>query len=391
MNRGAAIGVLSGVVLVIAVGGAVAWRLVPEDEGAPTPTRLMAIPVEVTDARVGSIQLRRRFTGSLEPAARMTVASKVAGRIEALAVDLADDVSRGMVIARLDRDEYTQDVAQAEADVAVAQADLVEAESAAEISARELARIETLHTRGVASDTQLDTARASHLSRSAAIEVARARVTRAEAALASSRIREGYTTIRADWEGGNDRRVVAERFVEIGETVSANAPLFSVIELDPIEAVVFVTERDYGQLRTGQIVRVRTDAWPDRTWEGRVGRIAPSFREGSRQARVEIDVPNDDDALKPGMFVRVDVILDRADDATIIPEAALVERDGRTGVFVVHDDRASFVPVTVGIRDDGNAQVIEGDLDAPVVTLGQDLLEDGVTVATPDPSGNEGT
>src|SRR5690606_32467707 len=126
---------------------------------------------------------------------------------------------------------------------------------------RELDRVRTLNERGIASDSQLDTVQADYLSKQAAVQVAKAHVTRAEAALQSARIRLGYTVIAADWEGGDDQRVVAQRLVEEGDTVAANTPLLSVVELDPIDAVIFATEREYTLLSPGQRVTLTTDAY----------------------------------------------------------------------------------------------------------------------------------
>jgi RND family efflux transporter MFP subunit len=303
--------ILAAAVLALAglVGVPIALRLAePEaeraDRGGPR-----AAPVEVAGIERGPIVRRRVFSGTLEATARITVAPKVGGRLISMPVDLSDEVERGQVVAELDNDEYVQEAMQAEAEVAVAEAGLVEASNAAEIAERELERVRTLHERGVASASQLDTATAAQLAGTAAVEVAKARVTRAEAALRSARIRQEYATIRASWEGGDDVRVVAERFAEEGDTIAANTPILSVIELDPIQVVVYATEREYALLEPDQRVTLGADAYPGESWSGRVSRISPVFEEGSRQARVEIVVPNERGRLKPGMFVRVDAIL----------------------------------------------------------------------------------
>lgn len=345
-----------------------------------------AVPVELAPIEHVTIEHRRMFSGTLEATARVTIAPKVAGRIVSLPVDISDPIERGQVVAKLDADEFAQAVAQARAELAVAQASLAEAQSAEEIAQRELDRTTTLHDRGIASDSQLDTVRAASLSKSAAVKVASAEVTRAESAVETAQIRLGYTTIRADWEGGNDHRVVAERLAEEGDTVSANTPLLSIVGLDPIEAVIYSTERDYALLVPGHRVTLRVDAFPDRRWEGEISRVAPVFREGSRQARVEILVENTDAALKPGMFVRVEAVLGRTENATIVPAGAIARRDDRDVVFVVRDGEttALLVPVEVGLSDGGRVAVRADDLSGSVVTLGQQLLSDGSKVTVPE-------
>lgn len=369
---------LIGVALVVALGIVVAKRLTTAEGASQQSHEPLAIPVEVAPVERGPLEQRRVFSGALAAVARITVAPKVAGRIVSLRLEIADPVERGTIVARLDDDEFTQSVLQAEAELAVAQAGLTEAESAAGIATRELDRVGTLHERGIASDSQLDTVQADHLAKDARVQVARAQVKRAEAMLQSARIRLGYTTIRADWEGAGDRRVVAERFVEEGDTVSANTPLLSIIELDPIKAVVFATEREYALLEAGQTVTMTADAYPQRRWTGRIARVAPVFREGSRQARVEITAANGDGSLKPGMFVRVQAVLRRVEDATIVPVAALAERGGRNVVFVADTGRsvARMVPVDIGIRDGDRVQVTGGGVEGQVVILGQQLLGD---------------
>lgn len=352
-----------------------------------------AVPVEVAPVERGGIELRRTFSGTIEAAAKFVVAPKVAGRIEKLAVDLSDTVLRRQVVAELDNAEYVQAVSQAEADLAVARANYSEAKSAAQIASRELSRIKTLLDRGVASEAQFDSARAEELAKQAQVEVAEAQVTRAEAAVETARIRLGYTRVTADWTGGDAQRIVGERFVDEGQTVSANTPLLAIVELDPVIGVIFVTEKDYSGLQPGQVARLTTDAWPDTSFEGRISRISPIFRQDTRQARVELMIENSEHRLKPGMFIRATVVLDQVADAVIVPEQAITRRDDRTGVFVVAADgrSVSWREVDVGIREGDRVQVEGGGLSGRVVTLGQQLLDDGSTITIPDEDGRAAT
>ncbi len=342
-------------------------------------------PVEVAPIQRGPIELRRTFSGTLEARAEFVVAPKVSGRVERLAVNLADTVSRGQVVAELDNDEYVQAVAQAKADLEVAMANLAEAKSALEIANRERERTKTLRIRGVASESQLDAAKANHLARQAQLEVAMAQVTKAKSSLETANIRLRYTKVRASWTGGSQKRVVAERFVDEGETVSANASLLLIVELDPITGVVHVTEKDYARMQTGQTAMLTTDAYPGETFSARIDRIAPVFRQATRQVRVELMIRNPKQRLKPGMFIRVTVVLDRVAEATIVPEQALTTRGDKTGVFVVSEDGQSVAwrTVTVGIRE-GNRVEVEGDgVTGLVVVLGQQLVDDGSRITIP--------
>jgi RND family efflux transporter MFP subunit len=346
------------------------------------------IPVETGAIERGPIELRRTFTGTLEASAAFVVAPKVAGRIVELTVDLADSVAWNQVVARLDNAEFEQAVAQARADVDVAKANLSEAENLLQIAQREVNRIESLSKRGVSSESQMDTAMGELLARQAQRQVTEAELARAEAELQSARIRLGYTEIAAGWSGENgEQRVVAERFVDEGETVSANAPLLEIVDLDPITAVFFVTERDYALLKQGQKVELQTDAYPGERFSGSVRRIAPVFRENTRQARVELGVENSDLRLKPGMFVRATVVLDRVEETLSIPAQALTRRKGSQGVFLVSDDAASvtWTPVTPGIREGERLEIRDTAISGDVVTLGQQLLDDGSAIIPPKP------
>jgi RND family efflux transporter MFP subunit len=223
---------------------------------------------------------------------------------------------------------------------------------------------------------------ADFAAKQAQLEVTRAQVRRAEALLETANIRLGYTTIRADWHGGDDQRLVAERYIDEGYTVSANAPLFLIVELAPITGIIFVTEKDYARLQTGQTAELNTDAYPGETFVGRIDRVSPIFLQETRQARVELSIDNPDFRLKPGMFTRTTVKLDSVNDATIIPEAALTSRDDQPGVFLVNEEQetVSWRPVRVGIRQENRIQVEGEGLVGRVVSLGHQLIEDGSAI-----------
>jgi RND family efflux transporter MFP subunit len=343
------------------------------------------VPVEVAQIQQGSIALERTFSGELEALAEFVVAPKVSGRVERVFVNIADTVKRGQVVAELDNDEYVQAVAQAQADLQVARANLSEARSALEIANREFKRTESLLKRGIASDSEFDAARQDQLAKQAQLKVAAAQVSKAESSLETANIRLGYTKVTAGWAGGDEDRVVAERYVDEGQTVAANAPLLMIVELNPIVGVVFVTERDYANLKPGQSVTLTTDAYPGEQFSGRIDRIAPVFRKSTRQARIEMTIDNPRHRLKPGMFIRASVVLARVPEATIVPEQALTIRDDISGVFIVSEDGQSVAwrEIKVGIREGDRVQV-EGDgLSGRVVTLGQQLVNDGspITIA----------
>ena len=342
-------------------------------------------PVEVARIQRGPIVLRRIFNGELEAVAEFVVAPKISGRVKRVFVNIADTVKRGRVVAELDNAEYVQAVAQARADLLVAKANLAKTKSALEIANREFKRTESLLKRGIASDSELDAAKQDQLAKQAQLDVAKAQLTKAQSALKTANIRLGYTKVTAGWTGGAKHRIVAARYLDEGQTVAANTPMLLIVELHPIIGVIFVTEKDYAHLKPGQLVSLTTDAYPGEQFTGRIARIAPVFRKTTRQARVEMTIENPQHRLKPGMFIRATVVMERVSEATIVPEQALTTRDDKTGVFVVSEDgrTVAWREVKPGIREGRRVQLIGKGLSGRVVTLGQQLVNDGsaITIA----------
>jgi RND family efflux transporter MFP subunit len=343
------------------------------------------VPVEVASIRVGPIERKRIFSGSLDPFAEFDLAPKIAGRVLTVAADIGDTVTRDSVVVRLDDEQAKKSLALAEARLAVARASVAGAASSLGGARRELGRERTLHTRGISSEAQLDSAKTREGVAGAAKQVARAQVAEAEAELGAAQLVLDETQIRARWSEGDDERVVSARMTDPGDTVAANTPLLTIVELDPLVAVITVTERDYPLLSVGQTATLVTDAAPGETFAATISRIAPAFDAASRQARVELRVDNPGQRLKPGAFARITISLARVDGATIVPEAALSRREERDGLFTVNADATvTWRPVTVGIRDGAEVQVQGEGLTGQVVVLGQQLLDDGTRVSVPE-------
>ena len=381
---------LIAIIVVLGLAGGLGWLIYGRLEQQAVPGRRGGaagpVPVDVAAIERGPIELHRTFSGTLEAGAEFVVAPKVSGRVERLFVNLADTVTRGQVLAELDNAEYVQAVAQARADMAVARANLAESTSALENAKREFQRTKSLRGRGIASDSEFDAVNADLQAKQAKLQVARAELEKASAALETTNIRLGYTKVTAGWSGSDEERVVAERYLDEGQTVAANAALMLIVDLDPITGVFFVTEKDYARLAPGQTVELVTDAYPGEKFSGKIDRIAPVFRQNTRQARVEITVANTRQRLKPGMFVRASVVMDRVEAATIVPEQALTTRDDRPGVFVVDAQGRSVAwrPVQTGISDAGRIQVEGEGLSGRVVTIGQQFLDDGSAITIPE-------
>ena len=329
--------------------------------------------VEVAPIEKGALRDLGSYTGTLTAKTHVTVSPKIAGRLNRLLVDIGDPVRSGQLLAVLEDDEYRQQVIQAEADLRVAKANLEEARSSLTMTERNLERARALHQSGIQSDAQLDQVTAAHESQKAQFHVAEAQVANREAALESARVRLSYTRIAASWERGRPVRYVGERFADEGVLLAANTPILSVIELQPITAVIHVTDREYFRLKTGQSATVSGSAFPGKDFSGRIVRIAPLLQEASRQARVEIEVNNPERLLKPGMFVNAQIEFARRAGVTVVPYNALAKRGGQQGIFMVDEagQMARFLPVRTGIVEGGRVEILEPkNVSGRVVVLG---------------------
>ena len=366
-----------------------AWQIVGRlagGRGQAGGLRGAAVAVDIAAIERGGIRDIGTFSGTLIPKSYFTIVPKISGRIKELYVDIGDRLARGQLVATLEDEEYQQQVIQAEADMGVAKANLEEAASAQELAKREYDRAKALHQKGILSDAELEAVGSSFSTRDARYKVTQAQIANQQAALETAKVRLSYTRIRAAWETEGGPRYVGERFVNPGAMLSSNTAILSVIELQPITAVIHVTEKEYFRLKPDQPVLITSGAFPGRDFHGLVARIAPLLKETSREARVEVDVENADGALKPGMFVSARIEFANKADATIVPTSALVSRGALQGLFLadLENKKAEFQPATVGIIEGDRAEILEpAALTGYVVTLGHHLLENGTPLILP--------
>ncbi|MDT8274181.1 MAG: efflux RND transporter periplasmic adaptor subunit [Desulfomonilia bacterium] len=382
MKKSITISVLVVVVLVFA------WQIhknVSRSPESSAPRQSPPVAVVLAPVETKTIRDIGTYSGSLLPDSEVIVAPKIAGRIEKLFVDIGDRVTQGQLIAVLDDDEYVQQVIQARAELDVARASIDESLSALNLQQREFERAKTLREKKILSEAELDTAEAQYMSALARNQVTLAQAAYKEAELKKAEVRLDYTRIRSSFNNGDTFRVVRERFVDEGAMLSANAPIASIITISTLRAMIFVIERDYPRVRPGQMALISTDAYPNRTFQGSIARIAPALQESARQARVEITVSNSELLLKPGMFVRVQIEFDRHENATVVPLNALVRTDGQSSIFLADTEtlRVRQIPIEIGIIDGDMAEVLSPKLSGEIVTMGQHLLEDGAPIIVP--------
>ena len=381
--------------LVLAIFGIAGWQAYKRISASANKKGISRsaapVAIETRPIRKDAIRDIGIFTGSLLPKSQFIVAPKVAGWLKKLLVNISDTVQQNQVIAILDDEEFTQQVQQARAELQVAKANAENCTSDLDIAKREYERAKALREKQIASASELDESEAAFNACQTRLKVSLAQVAQKEAALKAADVRLSYTKVQAFWEDGDEPRVVGERFVDEGALLQVNEPIVSILENNTLIALVYVIERDYQKVEVGQQSVVTTDAYPDKTFTGSVVRIAPMLKESSRQARVEIEVPNPEQLLKPGMFVRAKIEFARHDNAMLIPFTALVRREDKEGIFIAETNnlKARFVPVTTGIINGELVEVIEPKISGLVVTLGNHLLEDGSDIILPEKKDSE--
>ena len=192
------------------------------------------------------------------------------------------------------------------------------------------------------------------------VEVKRARVTVAEADLAHAKAMLDYATIRAPFKG-----MIVERKVDPGDFVQNAStghptPLLSVVRTDVMTAVMYVPEKSTPYVSKNTDAILRFDALGDRDIHAKVTRVSRWLQpDKSRDMRIEVDLENKDGLLDPGMYGTMTLLLQKFDNARLIPTSAVFERGGKTFIFEVKDNRAHLVPVRVQLEDGIQAKVVK--------------------------------
>jgi HlyD family secretion protein len=348
--------------------------------GRPTLT------VEVGPATRGPMSEIVTVVGNLEGQATVDVSSKVNGRLEEVAVRIGDRIAKGGLLARVESRELAEQVRQAEASFDVARATVRQREADLKFAQTNLDRSRSLFERSLLPRQTLDDADARHQSSAAQLDLARAQFAQAQARLDELKITLSSTEIRSPVNG-----FVGKRLLDPGAFVSPNTPVVSVVEIDRVRLVANVVEKDLRRVRVGSQADVEVDAFPGEVFRGQVARVAPVLDPATRTAQMEVEVPNADYRLKPGMYSRVKLTVATKAAALTVPVNAVVTLEGARGVFQVRDGtaggsakEAAFVKIETGLEDGTQVEVLGGLRDgAQVVTTGAAALRDGdpVTIA----------
>lgn len=357
-------------------------------DGSAAPTKqptVEAVPVEVAVAQREPITATYRGTAALVADHEAQVVAKTSGVLKKLYVEEGERVKAGEVLAELDDADARTKLLQAEAQMHKAEATFAHAKAAIP----------------------------KHLIAEFEYEQDKYDLAAQRAAYEGAKLQLSYTRILAPVDG-----VISLRSVKIGNMMQANQSMFTIVGMDPLQAVLNVPERELGILKPGQPVQLQADALPGKQFGGSILRIAPVVDAASGTFRVTCQFHDADDELRPGMFVRIDIVYDHRDKALTIPRSALVDEDGSTSVFVVDkapapkpDAKAKSAKaksasdkgdkngktadaetppsglvahrtsIKIGYSDGNKVEVVSGIHDgAKVITVGRNAVRDGTSI-----------
>jgi len=346
-------------------------------------------PVRVASVRAESIVRTVEASGTLAAQDRVVLAMRVTGRLQDIAVDLGDRVRKGALIASIDPTDLRIAAQQSEAalqqartrlglpaqgdddSVTPAQTPSVRQANAAMAEARlRRDRAQLLFDQKLIPQSENESALANfQIAESRyqdALEEIRNRqalLAQRRAELAMARQQLTYSTLTSPVDGA-----IAERLVSAGQFVAAGSPVVSIVTIHPLRLRLPVPERSASKVRAGQKVRIRVDQ-EQAVHFGHVARISPAIEESSRTLLVEAEIPNPAGALKPGAFVRAEILTDTGQNALFVPPSALVTFAGIERVISIANGKAVEKPVRTGFRDEDRLEILEGLAAGDIVIL----------------------
>jgi len=402
--------------ILILVGALILYRgwASNQKRSASQRTDRKEIPVQISLAIRKHLTYSLYATGDIVPLMQVDLYSKVSGYLEKMAVQIGDSVQQGQVIAQIDQAEFLQKVKEVEAKVAQARAqyaeleagtrseDIREAEEAVKQAQSRFnnvklqrERVEALYRRQVISKKEVDASEMDYNVTEAQLASAEqhfkmlkdgvrpevkaaslGKLKEMEAILAQEQIRLQNTKIAAPFSGE-----IIRRNLDNGALVSSSTPLVTLVHLETLKVVANVLEKDISLVKLGMKVKVQTEAYPEKPFEGTIIRINKALDPATRTLQVEVNIPNPGRLLKPGMFAKIEMALTEKPDALAIPREAVLEEGGKWAVFVVEGNQALRKPVVTGIEENQMIEVVEGLRDGDkVVVKGQESLKDRSTI-----------
>jgi len=318
--------------------------------------------VEVDTVRTGRIVETREAVGTVRAYESITVTAKVAGVIDKIGFEEGQAVKAGDVLVQLDAAERRAEIEQA-----IAEAN--RAEALRNEVAIKLERAQALNRTGSGTAAQVEDLTAQLKSLEGSIASAQAQRKAAEARLED-------LTIRAPFNGR-----VGTRTVSLGAYIAPGTRITSLDDLSKVRLDFAVPENLLGRLEPGQTVKAVSAAYKGRVFTGKVSTIDPRVDQATRTARLTAEFENPDEALKPGMFLAVTLEVSVDDEAVVVPEEAIVSEGLRHVVYPVKDNKVERRVITIGQRQGGKVQVVEGlEAGETIVVLGVQRVRPGAEV-----------
>jgi RND family efflux transporter MFP subunit len=341
-----------------------------------------ARPIPARVVQVEQRQIRRNIesVGSLYPYEEVAVSSEVEGRVEQVLVDVGDHVAAGQPIVKVLPTELQLTLDQQRASLRQARArlglpddgeDLKDVRAAAEVkraaadlndAEQKYKRAKSLHQQGLVPRQDYDEAEARYNAARAAydlsvqmVENLRAQLAQSRASTALAQKKVSDSIIRAPFSGE-----VRERSVTQGQYLKVQTPVMVIVNADPLRVRLKVPEKLAAWVKSGQVVTVAVDAYPDRSFSGKISRINPSVEQQTRSFEVEALIENRERLLKPGFFVKARIPSDNVVEALFVPQEALLYVYGVYKVFVVDGDSVKEKEVKIGERAGEAVEVMEG-------------------------------
>jgi RND family efflux transporter MFP subunit len=413
------------VVLAVVLGILVFYRLKDQQARAVQRPRGDTLVGVVTPARK-DLEIRFGTTADILANQQAAIFSKVSGYIRRIHVDRGDFVREGQLLVEIDDQELQAQLQHARAGLLTGQAshqmarstldgnranlenqraNLLKARAVADNDARQADRMKALFERGLVSATDWENARTTAEASRAQLQASEAQLRVAESQIlaAESQVRLAEAQIEtyraaldlAQSNLANTRLMapfagyVSQRNLDAGAAVSAgssgtNTSSLGILVVQDIRSVkvqVEVPERQIARVVAGVPVRLSVDPYTGQQFRGTVTRIVHALDPRSRTMGVEVDIPNGDGRLKPGMFARVELVVDRRPATLALPVEALRVGDGKPSVVVVRGGAAEFVSVELGVTDGGWVEITKGvgEQDS-VIVQGKDLVKAGQKV-----------
>lgn len=368
------------------------------DTSANQPSGTEPLDVEVVSPEREDIVRTISLPASVEADQEATLYGKVSGYLESIAVDIGDRVSRDQLLAKIDVPEIRDQLLEAEAGLAAtradrgrAEAELASAVAQAKLQALTYKRLQAVRTAepGVLAQQAVDEAMAESEVAAAGVDEVESRILEID-----SRIKQleattqrletmlGFAEIRAPFDG-----VVTERFVDPGALLQAAISsdsvqsIITVAKVDKVRLAIDVPESEAPHVRTNTSATVTIDAMPGEQFQGSVSRYSRSLNPATRTMRAEIDLPNTEGLLLPGMFGRATLTLEIRAGAVTVPAEALHVEGDRSFVYQAVGGRARRVDVETLPGDGIDIEVIGGlDGSELIIVAAREPLADGIAV-----------